>query len=152
MQDLKEYSSHWVYKGTILETPPETSYGFVYRVINNITGQMYIGRKYFGKTRRIKRKGKVNRKVVRSESDWRTYTGSNEQLNKDIESLGKENFTFEILIMGETKGTVNFFEETLQHKFMVLIDNNYYNNSIGSRKFMSVKLSEESKKNLMEIK
>ena len=144
-------TSHWIYKGTILETPPENAFGFVYRVENLLGNKIYIGRKYFGKTRRIAKKGKTRKTVIRSESDWRTYTGSCKELNSDIERLGKENFRFEIIIICETKGQVNFSEESLQHKYNVLIDPKYYNSNIGNRKSMSIKMSEQFKKDLMEL-
>lgn len=144
--------SHWKYNGTILETPPEGCFGFVYEVISKISNKRYIGRKYFGKTRRIKPlKGRVNKRVIRSESDWKTYTGSCKELNEDILKCGKENFEFNILIMCETKGQVNFAEETLQHKRNVLIDPLYYNSNIGNRKTMSIKLTEQFKQELMKL-
>jgi len=144
--------SHWKYKGTILETPPEGSFGFVYEVISKIDNKRYIGRKYFGKTRRIKPlKGRVNKRVIRSESDWKTYTGSCKELNDDIQKYGKENFEFIILIICETKGQTNFSEEALQHKRNVLIDSTYYNANIGNRKTMSIKMTDKFKKELMEL-
>lgn len=144
--------SHWKYKGTTLETPPEGSFGFVYEVISKINNKRYIGRKYFGKTRRIKPlKGRVNKRVIRSESDWKTYTGSCKELNDDIQKYGKENFEFIILIICETKGQTNFSEEALQHKRNVLIDSTYYNANIGNRKTMSIKMTDKFKKELMEL-
>ena len=57
---------------------------------------MYIGRKYFGTTRRVKVKGKKRRKVIRKDSNWRDYTGSSKILNSDIEKLGKKNCNSDI--------------------------------------------------------
>lgn len=148
--------SHWKYKGTILETPPEGSFGFVYEVISKIDNKRYIGRKYFGKTRRIKPlKGRVNKRVIRSESDWKTYTGSCKELNDDIQKYGKENFEFNILTFGFTKGQVSYLEEMAQFISNVLTSNIYYNTAIGSGRFKTLKKGDllfNSIKELHEIR
>jgi len=146
-------TSHWLYQGKILHEVPESYYGFVYQITNKLTDKKYIGRKYFGKTRRIKKKGKARRTVKRTESDWRTYTGSSKQLNQDIVKHGKSKFKFEILIMAKTKGQVNYLEENIQHRKQVILRDDYYNDCIGSRKWLSVKLPPDiSKKLLSESK
>lgn len=146
-------TSHWLYQGKILQEVPESYYGFVYQITNTITDKKYIGRKYFGKTRRIKKKGKARRTVKRTESDWRTYTGSSKQLNQDIVKHGMSKFKFEILIMAKTKGQVNYLEENIQHRKQVILRDDYYNDCIGSRKWLSVKLPPDiSKKLLSESK
>ena len=138
--------SHWLYEGKILDTIPNGHFGFIYLITNTQSGRKYIGRKYFYSTRRIKVKGRKLRKVVRKESDWKSYIGSNKTLKNDVNRLGKKNFKFEIICFGETKGQTNYLEENIQHRMNVLIDDNYYNGSIGSRKFISVKFSNKAKK------
>jgi hypothetical protein len=144
----------WLYKGIPLETPPEGSFGFVYLITNIISGRRYIGRKYFGSTRRVKVKNKTNRKVVRKESDWKEYASSSDELKADIEKLGESSFIFEILLIANTKGQVNYAEENLQHKFNVLSETladglpAWYNYAIGRRKFMSVKFPPNVKEQL----
>ena len=138
--------SHWLYKNKIFKEVPEGMFGFVYLITNLKTNKKYVGRKYFYSTRRIKQKGKKNRKVVRKESNWKSYTGSNKDLVLDIDNLGIKNFKFQILIITETKGQTNYLEENIQHKMNVLTNENYYNSSIGSRKFISVKFSNKAKK------
>lgn len=138
--------SHWLYEGKNFDTIPNGHFGFIYLITNTQSGRKYIGRKYFYSTRRIKVKGRKTRKVVRKESDWKNYIGSNKTLKYDINRLGKKNFKFEVLCFGETKGQTNYLEENIQHRMNVLIDDNYYNGSIGSRKFISVKFSNKAKK------
>ena len=71
---------------------------------------------------------------------------ANKTLKNDINRLGKKNFKFEILCFGETKGQTNYLEENFQHRVGVILDDDYYNGSIGSRKFISVKFSNKAKK------
>jgi len=144
--------SHWLYKEKILEEVPENYFGFVYLITNLKTDKKYIGRKYFGTTRRVKVKGKKRRRVIRKDSNWREYTGSSKILNSDIKKLGKENFRFEILILGETKGQVNYLEENIHHRFHVSVKDCFYNDCIGPRRFAKVRFSNDTESKINEIK
>ena len=105
-----DYENPWLYNGL-----PFTSddirdyYGFVYRITNLCTGKQYIGRKYFIQ----KRKPRGGKRRVTSESDWKRYFGSSEELKQDIRDLGKDNFRREIISLHKTLGKVNY-EETRQ--------------------------------------
>lgn len=149
--------SHWTYKNKPFNEIPKNSFGFAYIITNLKSNKKYIGRKYFYSTRRKpltkkqKEAGRKNRKRVTKETDWRTYTGSSKQLNNDIEKLGKENFKFEILGIGRTKGEVNYIEEAAHFKFNVLLDENYYNDTIGPRRYLGLKKKNEFHKNILEI-
>ena len=105
-----DYENPWIYKGN-----PFTSddigdyYGFVYRITNTINGKSYIGRKYFVQ----KRKPKGGKRRVTSESDWKKYYGSSEDLKQDIRRDGKDSFRREIISLHTTLGKVNY-EETRQ--------------------------------------
>ena len=144
-------TSHWLYKGKILQEVPAGQFGFVYEITNKLTDKKYIGRKYFGKTRRVKKKGQTRRTVKRTESDWRTYTGSSKQLNKDIAKHGKSKFTFEIVIVAKTKGQVNYLEENIHHKFHVSANKDFYNDCIGPRRFAKVRFDESVAKKINDI-
>ena len=143
--------SHWLYKGKIIEEAPEDCFGFVYLITNIKSGKKYIGWKYFGTTRRVKVKGKKRRKVIRKDSNWREYTGSSKELNNDINTLGKLSFRFEILILGKTKGQVNYLEENIHHRFHVSANSDFYNDCIGPRRFANVKLDEYVQDIIKEI-
>ena len=56
---------------------------------------------------------KVENRRVTSESDWKKYFGSSEELKRDIREIGKENFRREIISLHQTLGKVNY-EETRQ--------------------------------------
>ena len=143
--------SHWLYKNKTLEEGPKGYFGFVYIITNLKSDKKYIGRKYFGTTRRTKVVGKKRRKVTRKDSNWREYTGSSIELNKDINTIGKLHFRFEILILGNTKGQVNYLEENLHHRFHVASNDIYYNDCIGPRRFGNVKVDTAIKKIVTEI-
>ena len=143
--------SHWLYKNKIIEEAPEGAFGFVYLITNEKSGKMYIGRKYFGKTRRVKKKGSKRRKVIRKDSDWRTYIGSSKTLQENIQK-NKSLFSFKILAFGKTKGQVNYMEENIHHKFHVANSDRFYNDCIGPRRFARVKLDKEVIQTINKIK
>ena len=104
------YENPWLYEGK-----PFTSddigdfFGYVYRITNLQTGKQYIGRKYF--TQRRKPRGGKRR--VTSESDWKKYYGSSDELKADRKLLGNDLFKREIISLHTTLGKVNY-EETRQ--------------------------------------
>lgn len=87
--------------------------GFVYMITNTKTQKKYIGKKFFWHTKRIKVKGRKNRKKQIKESDWRYYKSSSSDLKNDIKYLGIKNFKFEVLILCKTEKELTF-EETRQ--------------------------------------
>ena len=105
-----DYENPWIYNGKpFLSEDIGEHYGFVYCITNVLTGRRYIGRKYFWSLR--KPRGKSRR--VKSESDWKKYYGSSDELNSDRKEVGNEAFTRVILSLHQTKGTCNY-EETKQ--------------------------------------
>ena len=130
----------WLYEHTQIETLPEDCVGFVYLITNKLSGRKYIGKKLakFSKTtyRVVKLKnGNKKRKKIRSkiDSDWQLYYGSNDQLNKDIEALGADNFTREILFYCRSKAECSYIEAREQFNHRVLESDDYYNGQIVCR-------------------
>lgn len=99
--------SEWIYKGEVFTDPGEY-YGFVYLIVNTTNNRKYIGKKFFWTSKR-KQVNKV-RKRYKIESDWKEYWSSSEELKADVNRLGKENFTREILHLCKTKGVTNYLE------------------------------------------
>ena len=105
-----DYENPWYYKGTAFTTDDIGDFfGFVYCITNNQSGKQYIGRKYFQQ----KRKPRGGKRRVTSESDWKKYYGSSEELKADRRIFGNEIFKRDIISLHKTKGKVNF-EETKQ--------------------------------------
>jgi hypothetical protein len=130
----------WLYENTQIELLPEDCVGFVYLITNLITGRKYIGKKLakFSKTtyKVVKLKnGNKKRKKIRSkiDSDWLTYYGSNDELNKDIQTLGQDNFKREILYYCNSKAQCSYIEAREQFRHQVLESDAYYNGQISVR-------------------
>jgi len=130
----------WLFEGKNIEVLPEDCVGFVYLITNKLTGRRYIGKKLakFSKTtyKTVKLKnGNKKRKKIRGkiESDWQTYYGSNEQLNKDVTQLGSENFTREILYYCRSKAECSYIEAREQFSRRVLESDDWYNGHIQVR-------------------
>ena len=132
MTDIQtEYENPWVYKDTTFTSDNIGDFfGFVYRITNLQTGRQYIGRKYFYQ----KRKPKGGKRRVTSESDWKRYYGSSDELKRDVKQFGKDSFRREIISLHLTKGWVNYEETRQLFLNNVLSESeNYYNSNILGR-------------------
>lgn len=130
----------WHYNGAVVESLPDECVGFVYCITNTLTGKMYIGKKLakFSKTRykTVKLKnGKKKKQKIRTkiDSDWQDYYGSNIELNKDVEKIGKEKFHREILYYCKSKAETSYIEAREQFNRKVLESDQYYNGHIQVR-------------------
>lgn len=130
----------WLFENIPQETLPEDCVGFVYLITNNLSGRKYIGKKLakFSKTtyRVVKLKnGKKKKKKIRGkiDSDWKTYYGSSPELQRDVDALGAENFTREILYFCKSKAECSYVEAREQFARRVLESTDYYNGIINCR-------------------
>ena len=122
---------HW--EG-VLEESTDLPYGFIYKITNLTNDKKYIGKKQCQSIRkRPPLKGKKNKRHEKIETDWKTYTSSSNELNKDLETLGKGSFKFEILRWCDSKWELSYYEARLQFKEEVLLRDDYYNGIINVR-------------------
>jgi hypothetical protein len=131
-----DYENPWLY-----DEVPFTSddigdnFGFVYKITNLTNDRLYIGRNVFW----FHRKPRGKKRKVKSESDWKKYYGSSDELKDDIKLLGVENFKREILSLHKTKGKTNFAETEALFKNNVLTEAledgtpRFYNSNIMNR-------------------
>jgi Putative endonuclease segE, GIY-YIG domain len=113
---------------------PEECIGFIYRICNTSNNRKYIGKKLLKfKVTKKPLKGRVNKRRSAKESDWKTYTGSCNQLNEDIGKIGKDKFTFEILSWCKNKSDLSYEEIKQIILANALYDKDYYNEYVGGR-------------------
>ena len=132
------YANPWTYEGTAFTSDDiDNFFGFVYCITNLKTGRQYIGRKYFWKFRTPRGK----KRKVKSESDWKNYYGSSEELKEEIQQLGRHNFSRVMLSLHKTAGKTNYEETKQLFVNGVLTEQlddgtpKYYNSNILSRYF-----------------
>ena len=130
----------WTHKDQPVSQLPTDCAGFVYLITNTVSGRMYVGKKLSKfKTTRYKmhtqKNGKKVRKKIRGavDSGWQDYYGSSDQLNRDIESLGRDQFLREILYYCRSKAELNYVEAREQFARKVLESDLYYNGHIRVR-------------------
>ena len=99
---------------------PEDYLGFVYKITNLTNGRFYIGKKYFwyNKKKKLTKKQlselpptpgrKPTHEIIKVESDWKTYWGSNKELIEDIKKLGEDKFECQILTLCKTKKQLTY--------------------------------------------
>ena len=126
---------------------PEDNFGFVYKITNLTDGRFYIGKKVFwnNKKHKLTKKQlaeqtgpgrKPTFEVIRTESDWKTYWGSNKQLLADIKALGEDHFECLILHVCKTKKQLTYYEMHYQCKFECLVSPSLsYNDNILGKFF-----------------
>jgi len=126
------YEYPWIYNGTAFESEDiQDNYGFIYRITNTTNGHDYVGRKYFTTVKkRPPLKGKKNKRRETVETDWKEYWGSSPRLQEDINELGRDKFTREIIHLCKSRGETNYMEAYYQFTEGVLLRENNYNGII----------------------
>ena len=124
----------WTYQGKIVEELPEDYEAFVYLITNTTNDRKYVGKKLakFKKTR-PPLKGRINKRRSKVESDWRDYWGSSDQLQEDVNQIGEDKFTREILYYCPSRGVASYLEAREQFERRVLEKDEYYNGIINVR-------------------
>jgi hypothetical protein len=141
----------WLYQNkevlSLEDFPPQT-FGFVYRVIHEPTGKIYIGKKVLQFTRKAKltkkdlavyegEKGrKPSYKHVTSESDWKTYYGSHKEILALIKEGKQTEFKREILTCVTSKKLLTYEETKALFIYSVLEKpDEYFNDNILGKFF-----------------
>lgn len=128
MHDL----GHWV---SDLEIP-EYFLGFVYK-ITDFSGEeekYYIGKKLAKTMKKFPPlKGQKRNRRIEKDTDWKSYTGSSDSLNKKIEEEGKEKFKFEIIKFCYSKSELAYFETKQIIDEDALLKENYYNGILACK-------------------
>ena len=137
----------WTYKGKKIDKLPEDCEAFVYLITNITDNRKYVGKKLAKfKTTKPPLKGRKNKRRGTKESDWRDYWGSSDNLLRDVEELGTDKFTREILHYCKSRGLASYLEAKEQFDRRVLETDEYYNGIINVRVGGSKILKEELRK------
>ena len=104
----------WFIEDKIFD-PEEHSYqnyaGFVYVITDLSNQKKYIGKKLFWKIEKKRPlKGRVNKRHIKKDSDWKDYFGSSETVQMLVEQHGRERFKRELIRLCKTKGEMTYFE------------------------------------------
>ena len=126
--------SNWIYQGKEIIELPTDCVGFVYQIKNLVNGRKYIGKKLARfKRSRPPLKGRKNKRRYKVDSDWQDYYGSSDELTIDVNTLGKNKFSREILFYCKSKAELSYVEAREQFARKVLESNDYYNGHIRVR-------------------
>ena len=142
----------WIHKNQVVlsvNDMPEGIYGFIYMVSHIPTGKKYLGKKvlYFERTKKLGKKelealkeerkeqgigGRVPlKKKVITESDWKTYYGSQKEILELVKEGNQEDFKREILQYVPDKKQLTYFEcKYLFINEVLETRNNYINDNI----------------------
>ena len=124
----------WTFKNEEYNNTPEDYQGFVYEITELDSNKKYIGKKNFWKPKTLPiTKSRKRRVRTRTESDWREYYGSSDEVRRLVESRGQDKFKREIIRLCKTKGEMSYYEAKMQFDNDVLFRKDYYNNFIGCK-------------------
>jgi hypothetical protein len=123
---------NWQYDGKdFTEDLIGNNYGFVYQITNLTNVKKYIVNKFFYSTKTKQVNGR--KKKTKVFSNWQTYYGSSDNLQKDVLQLGHEKFVREILHLCKSKGECGYLEAKEQFVRGVMESEDYYNTWIMVR-------------------
>lgn len=139
----------WLYQNKEvkeLTDMPEDIFGFIYEVTHLPTGRKYLGKKQLiSVTKKALGKKELalltdkrasKKKIVKKESDWKTYYGSHSEIKSLIKEGKQSEFSREILIFTPNKKLHTYYENKfLFIKGVIEPDSNYINDNIEGRYF-----------------
>ena len=139
----------WLYQNKEvkeLTDMPEDIFGFIYEVTHLPTGRKYLGKKQLiSVTKKALGKKELalltdkrakTYKIVKKESDWKTYYGSHSEIKGLIKEGKQSEFSREILIFTPNKKLHTYYENKfLFIKGVIEPDSNYINDNIEGRYF-----------------
>lgn len=114
-------------------------FGFIYLIKDTISGKQYLGKKNFKsvvnkklgkkeiKALPVTRGRNPSKKKVISESDWKNYYSSCDEIKNDPDKSKYERYLVKLC---KTKASLSYYEVKYQMIYGVLESENWYNNTI----------------------
>lgn len=121
----------WSYEGTIVKEAPEGAKAFVY-LLEFEDGTLYLGKKNLHSTRRKRVVGKKRRTVTTSESNWKSYLSSSQEVKSKLKA-GNKLVKREIVRWCFTLGEATYWEAYYQFQHHVLLSGDWLNKWISVR-------------------
>jgi hypothetical protein len=107
--------------------------GFIYEIIDSLTGKKYIGKKLIVTRKKLAPlKGQKKSRIKIVQTDWKKYYGSSESVKTLVESR-ESDFTRNILMFCKSKGELSYLEAKEQFSREVLLNDDYFNEFIGCK-------------------
>lgn len=144
----------WIFEKKVMnavEDFGEDAIGFVYEVEHIPSGKKYIGKKILHTTRKkvlgkreyaaLKEERKEQRipgvtpkkKIVKSESDWKSYYGSSKEVKDLVKSSKPDEWHRTVLKICTAKKQMSYWETKYQFIHNVLETDNYLNSNIAGK-------------------
>lgn len=129
------YENPWIYNDKEVDDDniPTGAVAFVYEITNTSTGRKYIGKKLLKFTKRKRVKRSLRRKVTKTDSDWKTYYGSNRELLEDRDKIGSEYFKRKILRFCFSKGEASYYEVKYILETDAILKEEFYNSWFSAK-------------------
>lgn len=124
-------SQEWLLNGNPVGEPPAGAVGYIYRITRLDTGRQYLGKKLlqFSRTKQVKG---VKKKML-VEQDWKTYYGSNQELQDEVAALGADKFKRDIIKFCFQKQECNYEETRYIMEERAMFSDAYYNAWVSFR-------------------
>lgn len=136
----------WLYNNKELKEIPENTYGFIYKITDNL-GNVYFGKKAFLHRRKTKLSKRAKQlpenknkrvKISQRDSGWKSYYGSCKPLLEYLKTLNKKESSKikrEIICFCETRMDLTYREIEILIKENVLFREDCWNQNIASKFF-----------------
>ena len=118
------------------ENITEEHLSIIYKITNKTTLKSYVGKCQLWSTKKLpplKSSGKTRKRKVTKPSNYLNYYGSSEELKKEVEQYGKDNYIREVLDIASCKWDAAYKELLYQIKYNVIQSDEFYNGILNVR-------------------
>ena len=124
-----------------LDQFPGDTFGFIYKITHIDTNKVYIGKKslYHNKKHKLTKKQlseqpitrgrKSTHEIIQSESDWKTYYGSADEVKQWAKTTPTDKLTRVVLRLCKSSKELTYYETKYLFDYNVLADDKVWVNS-----------------------